>query len=381
MYHTRYTFTMEAQMNRAIALLLGLAFLISGTAAAQTWEPIQGPQVASSVRDISLTANGTHVFVADGSYLLKSTNNGQGYAVTPLPYTAPLVVLVKPNDSSKVVVAKNGELKYNSQGGAAGSWDLKIEDPALIPLRLSAAVNDPSVMLLGRTWVSGDRSIWRSFNGGAAWSKVDPFTSATAIHDFAPYPNATSGHAPGLIWAAGSSDATPPPSFDRNATAEIRGLWISTDYGENWPYNKLGGYNVKSAAIVSRTHPTFYHVYAAVWVAGRDSLMKLTDHNTNDWTPVFSGADEIRMVRVNVSTTSIFLATNDGVYRSTDAYGSGGGGTWTKLTGVPENDVRSIAVGAGSTVLAGTAGSLYRSTDNGTTWTNVGDTEATGAHR
>ncbi|MBS1806764.1 MAG: hypothetical protein JST84_01065 [Acidobacteria bacterium] len=67
-----------------------------------------------------------------------------------------------------------------------------------------------------------------------------------------------------------------------------------------------------------------------------------------------------------VSGTSIYAGTNSGIWRTTD-----NGTTWTQVnTGLATTDVRSMAVG-GTTIYAGTnGGGVFRSTD-GTNWTAI----------
>ncbi|MDI6766219.1 MAG: hypothetical protein QME52_05285 [Bacteroidota bacterium] len=351
--------------------------ITSTTVIAQTWTSLNGPQITTNVKDISLDNSGSVVYIAERDYVLKSTNGGTVWFVTAAPYTAPSLVLVKPNEPDKVVVAKNGELRYNASGGSE-DWELKIDDPNLVPLRLIAAVNDNNVMLLGRRYnVTGTITIWWSQLGGNDWSPVPGFNAGTDINDFSAIPNNTSGWAVGTIWACGSAPPSPggqPQGNTAQSLSTNAGLWFSETYGQIWTAYSHGNKNLQSVAIVPRNHPTYYHLYFAENIAGGNDILwkDINRSNPSLAQNIFSGVAEIRMVRYNKNNNTIFLATNDGVYRSTDAAGINGGGTWTKMTGLTDLNVQSITVSVNNTVFAGTASSLYKSTNNGDTWTEVG---------
>ncbi|MDI6765379.1 MAG: hypothetical protein QME52_00900 [Bacteroidota bacterium] len=360
-------------------VLLLVIFLMQ--ASAQNWVSLNGPQITKNVKDISVVQTGTKAgdvwYIAENDYVQKSTNGGTGWFVTATPYLAPSLVLVKPNDVARIIVTKNTELKYSTDGGT--NWLQGIIDPNLIPLRLVAAVNDPMKMVLGRRYnVTGTITIWWSQLGGSDWNPVPGFNAETDINDFSAIPNNTSGWPAGTIWACGS--APPPPGGQpQGNTAQSlstnAGLWFSETYGQIWTAYPHGNKNLQSVAIVPRNLPTYYHLYFAENIAGgNDILWKDINRSTPSLAAnIFSSVAEIRMVRYNKNNNTIFLATNDGVYRSTDAAGIDEGGTWTKMTGLTDLNVKTIAVAGSNTVFAGTANSIYKSTNNGDTWVNVGE--------
>jgi photosystem II stability/assembly factor-like uncharacterized protein len=65
------------------------------------------------------------------------------------------------------------------------------------------------------------------------------------------------------------------------------------------------------------------------------------------------------------SSRHIFAGTGRGVFRSTDD-----GDSWTLFNdGLTSKDVRSLAVNSSGHIFAGTTGAIFRSTDNGVSWT------------
>jgi photosystem II stability/assembly factor-like uncharacterized protein len=73
------------------------------------------------------------------------------------------------------------------------------------------------------------------------------------------------------------------------------------------------------------------------------------------------------IISMTASSTAVFAGSyNNGVYRSTDD-----GATWTQVnTGLNNLDVWGMAV-SGDTVYAGTGNGAYRSTDNGDNWISI----------
>lgn len=357
-----------------LAALLCIAF--PQVMVAQSWSSMNGPQVATNVRDVTITADGQTLYATDNLYAMKSTNSGTAWAVTPRSYSAPVVVLVKPDDAAKIVAAKSGQLVYNNQGGGGGTWDVKINDAGLVPLRLVAAVNNTDVMLLGRMnnpAISTDRSIWRSVNAGAAWVHVDQFAAESHVCDFAPYPNVDNqGDRTNMVLAVGTAADGVPNGATESSLPSDAGLWKSNDYGATWEGVALGNANLVSVAVVPKYYPLDY-IRIVVENAGGGTyrVRRATTLVSPPWTIELTLSTTISMVRLKKSNNYLFLATGLGVYRSVDE-----GDTWTQTNNGLGTDVNVLSVAPtpeGNTVLAGTAGSLYRSTDNGNTWTNVGD--------
>ncbi|MCH7676972.1 T9SS type A sorting domain-containing protein, partial [candidate division KSB1 bacterium] len=67
------------------------------------------------------------------------------------------------------------------------------------------------------------------------------------------------------------------------------------------------------------------------------------------------------------SSGDIFAGTAGGVFRSTD-----NGDNWSEInTGLANTDIRALAINSNDHIFAGTAGGLFRSTDNGDNWLEI----------
>ena len=81
-----------------------------------------------------------------------------------------------------------------------------------------------------------------------------------------------------------------------------------------------------------------------------------------------AGGDAREVFSLTVSGGAIFAGIYAGIYRSVD-----NGATWsTANTGLPERVTASCLMTSGETIIAGTPGyGIYRSSDNGATWSEA----------
>ncbi len=226
-----------------------------------------------------------------------------------------------------------------------------------------------------------DNGIYRTTDGGTIWTRMNvglpPASSVPTI--------AVSGT---NIFAGNTGD-----------------VFCSQDFGLSWIGTTLPIQNtyVSALAVVGTT--LIAGVNGGTW---RNALFRSTDDGTTWLEPaltgrfvssfvrsgvnIFAGCDSGRIListnngidwtqpgRINtnaftlclaVSGTNLFAGTlwsPDGVYRSTD-----NGVTWTTVnTGLPQNfRIRAIAVNE-QNIFLGNEGGIYRSTDQGNEWTQI----------
>lgn len=194
-------------------------------------------------------------------------------------------------------------------------------------------VSNPQVLLAGG--VTG--GLWKSEDRGASWRIVSD--DHLAVTTLAQDPRA--GHR--QTWYYGGGEYVAPILLDNRATAPFfgTGLYRSTDGGDTWQ---------RLAATVDPAPTQFENAF-----------------------------DFVHRIVVQPQTGTVLVATNGyGIFRSTD-----GGGTFSQALGGPkDHEWSEVAVATDGTLVAvlsslslatssRDAPGVYRSTDDGVTWTRL----------
>jgi hypothetical protein len=176
------------------------------------------------------------------------------------------------------------------------------------------------------------------------------------------------------------------------------GVWKSTDGGSTWTpkTETLGSLSVGTLEMDPSNSSTLYLGLGDPFDGTGIGLVKSTDGG-DTWSDVVYLGDSSIIADIEVSRSNpliVLAATNTGLYRSTD-----GGATFNKVsiaTGQAADPfVWTLAWGGGDTFVLGleaayanlgtgtsTLGQVWRSTDNGATWTqSTGVTDSTGIGR
>ncbi len=183
--------------------------------------------------------------------------------------------------------------------------------------------------------------IFRSTDNGENWTQVDSGkTSARAL----------AINSKGHIFAATDSG----------------GIFRSTDNGRNWIEVNAGltnyGFPINVLAINSKGH-----IFAGT---DGDGVYRSADNGRN-WTrsKIGSMIPPVQCLAIN-SSDHVFMGTNgDGLFRSKD-----NGRSWTRVNVGLTNIgyyVWSLAINSKGAYFAGTGDGIFRSTDNGETWWKV----------
>ncbi len=262
-----------------------------------------------------------------------------------------------------------------------GQWTL--QGPANVAGRVNALALHPQnddILLAG---FSGG-GIFKTTDGGVNWKPVFDDQPELSIGDITYDPQN-----PAVVYA-GTGDPNMPFNVFNG-----RGLYRSTDGGESWHYLALEQQGIVSKVVVDPLNPQTLYVACMGNPYVRDNergVYKSTDGGLT-WSKVLfvsnqAGASDLVINpqnpnilyasfwdRIRSNQESIVYGIHARVYKSTD-----GGQTWTQLggglpTGVmgrtglaisPQNPDKLYAVYVDS---LSRVGGLYRTTDGGTTWT------------
>jgi len=257
----------------------------------------------------------------------------------------------------------------------------------------------------GNIFISSDSGVYRSTNNGDQWIQKNQGLPL--------------GGFPGNIWSIAIN-----PLGNIFAGASSGGVFRSTDNGENWQWIKNYGYiiainsnghiftgsyiapicrstnNGISWTVLDSTSFLFAncfafnssgHIFAGSYYSnGNDRVVSRSTNNGDSWTALTQGFPTSQLhtyYRVNAlavnSLSSIFAGTDSGMFRSTN-----NGDNWSRIeNGLPPSigtwstccppsivyygppQIRTIATNSVGYIFIAYDRGVYRSTDNGDTWT------------
>jgi PKD repeat protein/type II secretory pathway component GspD/PulD (secretin) len=235
----------------------------------------------------------------------------------------------------------------------------------------SVVLPDGSIVLMGG-YSSGTRKndVWRSIDNGATWIEMNPEPEweARYMHTSVALPDGS------IVLIGGEVDG-----YDN-----LHDVWRSTDNGATWiEMNPEPGWEARYEH-TSVALPDGSIVLMGGWAGypayRKNDVWRSTDNGAT-WTEMTASAEwseRWKHTSVALPDGSIVLMggfdyaghlKND-VWRSTD-----NGATWTEMTASAEwsarSDHTSVVLPDGSIVLMGGGNDVWRSTDNGATWTEM----------
>ncbi|MBI5216735.1 MAG: T9SS type A sorting domain-containing protein [Ignavibacteriae bacterium] len=347
--------------SRMVAAFFAITILFSPFTSFAQYTSLYGPLgQPKDVKDIAVDATGITLYACDKTVLFKSTNGGSNWFATQYEIPSPLVVTCKP-DVPAIVVAGVTDMLWYSDNGGNNNWVPSLYSSGMVPLRLSTSpvTNYTNLMYMGRKHLNSV-SVYYSGDAGFTWDARPSFNWQTDAYDVVPDPGNQE-----KVWVGGSdpnnaTEGSNPNAPNNNPSIHKRGVWVSFDRGQTWISRSMGDFNVRAVAAYGQT------VFAGT-ASGK--IAKSTDGG-NSWDStlrVLSGVSTIKSLRMTSSDT-IYAATDNGIYRSTDA----GAGWGTYPTGMTDKNLFSygIARDVEATSFGTTATAVYKSTNAGTSWTN-----------
>jgi len=322
-----------------------------GAAAGGVWRSIDGGEtwevfdfsafLAIGVSDIAISpSNPDVVYVATGDYngafmtssyslgLIKTTNGGKDWSLTAKAYNLPqnyLIgrVLIHPEDHNILIVgAQNGIFKSTDGGN---TWESKATFGNTRDMEFKP--DDPNIIYAGST--SGTQSFFlKSTDLGETWTQTRTLSNVNRVEIAVTPAN------PDLVYAV---------CVDRQ-TNGYHGLYLSADQGETWTLKSnspnilsihqqgltqggQGSYDL--ALTVSPTDANDVYVGGIhIWRSrNQGSTWTLVNHWTGSYGKPFVHADQ-HYLTIDPRNSVLYSANDGGLFKSTNM-----GTTWTDLSG------------------------------------------------
>jgi photosystem II stability/assembly factor-like uncharacterized protein len=219
---------------------------------------------------------------------------------------------------------------------------------------LAVHPTDPNTLYAG----AASGGVWKSTDAGQSWRPLWDGQDTLSIGAIAIAPSL-----PSTLYA-GTGEWTPGwgPSFPGT------GLFSSIDSGDHWVQHTTIASRRIAQVVVSPTDPL------RVYVAGQAGV-ELSIDGGGTWTTLRAGEASDLVLDPAAPDTLYANFRNDGIYKTVNA-----GGLWTiqgggAPTGVDADWVR-LAIGVSGAhgsqlVLAKRSGTIYRTTDGGTSWSTL----------
>ncbi len=269
--------------------------------------------------DIScFAASGTNIFFGAYEGVFLSTDNGMSWNATGLDTSVNALTV-----SGMTLLA--GSFSYGlfltTNGG--DTWKPINNGLPNYPKIMSVAVIDTHL------FAGGGAGVFRSTNMGAGWTAANSGLEGSSVYALLAVDTS-------LFAATGD------------------GTFRTTDFGATWVHAD-SGLTPTTNTLAARDSTLFAGSY---W----DGIFVSTNNGAS-WTPI--GLPDMGVVAVEVSNTGVFAGTRgNGVFHTTDK-----GTTWTPVNdGLTIPYVRPLGVNENSLLASTFYGGLFRTSDSGTRW-------------
>ena len=346
-------------------------FIFKSTDAGERWRPSNGIVGVSS---LAIAPKSSTIYAITRHGVVKSTDGGESWnnASNGLKGDASSLTINPIDPSTLYAVTATGIFKSEDAGR---NWNAVGSDSSPAAQIFDSLVIDP--MTPSTIYAPhSNRGIVKSTDGGESWIVINP--------DFDPGYPITSPLDTGYTITSLAVDPTNsstlyagfvPHTFTADGESPTGGVFKSTDGGETWNefQNGMPATFVVTALTIDPLTPST--IYAVVTSHAGGGVVKSTDGGQS-WNTVdeglpsdFRGPPAIDPVPPSTIYAGSSATGATALFKSTQ-----GGGNWKPVgAGLTGIDARVLAIGPvnGTTLYAGVRDGVFKSTDNGASWTNL----------
>ncbi len=343
-------------MRRILAVIATLSICSVLSIGQTTWTAMNGPYYASDPRDIAIANDGTIYTVGGaGRMLVKSTDQGLTWASTSSPAQVNIYcVAVQANSQNVYVGYDDGVNQWGVRrsNDAGQSWTTVSGSLLARPNRIAIPPMNPSSIYVGLTENGSQYPLWVSTGG--AFNPVSGLAPrATTVSDIVFHPTDAN-----TFYVSGWSNSTGTTN---------RGLWKTTNGGTNWTTKRN---NIDLGAVA--LDPSNAQTVFCGTNSGTFTIYKSLDGG-GSWTTISFPSDVSRVLDILVYTPqpqNVLVATSNGIWKSTTG---GGIGSWVQppSTGLYDKYCQSLRMNAAvsTSIFCGASSSFFSSSDVASTWT------------
>jgi hypothetical protein len=357
----------------------------------QVWVNTNGPNRKYPSLGLAVGKSGStqKIWVAnDGEQLRYSSNAGTSWNTANF-LGAPVQVACQKNNPNIVLgVRWLAYIHRTVNGGSTWPDDVtpQFAPNGNVVQTLEISSGDTSLAFIGYEKVSDGSAanFFRSTNNGSSFEPNYYFRdeARTYINAILPYPQ--SGSYQNYVWVGGSQDdiVEPPKTDDEESvTIKSKGIWRSTDGGLYWQRQSIYGSGLSSSnsnisALALSIKAASTHLLAAV-KGGTAAIIYYSSDFGTTWdtssNDIGSGIEIVNALKVHpVKPETLVAATDEGFAISTNR-----GSNWSLRNDAnwSDKDARYVVFdlndASGNTVYLATFTSVYKSTNLGTTWTDI----------
>jgi len=367
---------------------------------------------------IKLDAAGNTIYASDATTVYVSTNAGTSFGSLQLDSSAERIALgVSPSSTGVVYAFAGGATGTGSFTGiwrstnSGASWFTRTTTPNICGYELDGlddidqSIYDHSCTVHptnSNIFITAGVNLWKSTDGAATMTNLTKWSE-----------NQGGAAAAGTAYVHPDHHKLAYNSVnDKLYSCNDGGLWESTDHGETWtdissgldvgtyyhmtpfpgnPYKILGGLQDNGVKFRAIADSNFVHMFGADgfdvgFVAGKDnefyasnntSVRRYTYPNGNQVNAgAGTGSMFFKVVKPHPTNENIVFVGGSNIFRSTNKGASysdrGSSGSWD-IEFAPSDSQIMYAAGGGSSFPGSNSASLYRSSDGGINWTDIGN--------